>query len=337
MTQIDPIFKQEGRDHRLDTIKAISICFVVIWHVNPLKSENVLIKGALSLLLDNMSLIGVPSFLTVSFLLFGRKILDRGPRYFRNRAIRLLQIFLFWFFVQYLLAFLLKGQMAEFSVNLILAGGPGLPRVGGSVFYFLSHLIILTFALYGFLFLPARTKKYLSAAVLCLTFLFFFTSSTTGFELPYQYLLSFIVYIPLSYYLLTDMDFFMRHRKVFVVLFFLALFYERIMRLLYHIPYAPYSRLSIFFGVILMFIVAYGNVIRPSRHIVVLSKYSLGIFAVHKYFQLLSLTVFEILIGKNHEGLWYASQYPLVLLATIIFTAIFIFLMRNTFLRPYLS
>lgn len=326
------------RDYRLDVIKAASICLVVVWHVNPLKTENLYIKGMLSLLLDNLSLIGVPSFLTVSFLLFLRKNRSSGPGYMGKRVIRLGHVFCFWFAVQYALAWLLTGKSDPLSLSLVLSGGPGLPAVGGSVFYFLSHLIILVVVLSLFIRLGDTAKNILSACIVTAAFSYFFASSTSGYCLPYEYLLSFVIYIPLAHYLDRNIDFFLRYRFLLFGLFFLALFYERLMRLLYHIPYAPYSRLSIFFGVVYFFALVFGRDWQQSPIVSALSRYSLGIFAVHKYFQLLAITLYDLSLGQItvlHD--LNPVKYPLVLLATVLMTAVFLWWGRKTWLKTYIS
>ena len=70
------IIQSELRDYRLDAIKALSICFVFIWHVIPYKAEHFIPRAILSLILDNLSLTGVPCFITVSMMLFYQKAKD---------------------------------------------------------------------------------------------------------------------------------------------------------------------------------------------------------------------------------------------------------------------
>lgn len=69
------VINNDGRDFRLDIIKAISISFVFIWHIHPIKPNNEIVKFVMSVIMKNFLLIAVPSFITVSLMLFHKKIL----------------------------------------------------------------------------------------------------------------------------------------------------------------------------------------------------------------------------------------------------------------------
>jgi fucose 4-O-acetylase-like acetyltransferase len=326
------------RDVRFDFVKAISICFVFVWHVNPIRSDIPVLKFLLSLFYQNLSLIAVPTFITVSLMLFVVKVKKGGFQYLRKRVTRLLNIFIFWVSMQYCLSYLVQKEVPSFTPKMIFYGGPAILIAGASVFYFLSDLIILTIALYVFLHLSDNVKKYVSVIIAILTLLYFAASSTIGFRLPapiglgpYNYLLSFIIYIPLSYYLRINMEFAVRHKYAIAVMLVLLVTYEKIMRVIFDLNlFAPYSRISVIAGMLLLITIAFSiKTMKAKRYIITLSKYSLGIFGVHTYFKLLSYNIFD-----------YVNSiiiFPITFILAVIFTYLFIYMTKNSFLKNYIS
>lgn len=334
------------RDLRLDLIKAISICFVFVWHVNPLRPEHVIAKQVVSFLMASVSLVAVPSFITVALILFYKKYNTAGAGYLKKRIARLSSVFAFWLIIQNIIYILIYRQLPPVTFYLIFIGGPGIPIAGASVFYFLSDLIILTYAFYLFLMLSDKAKARLSVIIVILTFAYFIASSTIGFRLPgqlgfgpYNYLLSFIIYIPLSYYLANNIEALVKYRYVFLFLYLASVSYERIMRVVFDLKlFAPYSRTSVFFGVLVLFALAFNCKVKKHSGFIVLSKYSLGIFAVHNYFKILSYRIYDHI---NLKWLHYDSnvtvQYPITFILTLILTFAFIYLMKNFWTRKFMT
>ena len=334
----DSVSIQSIRDYRLDTIKAISICFVFLWHVNPVSSENIIVKSIFSLLLHNIFLIAVPSFITVSLLLFFNNYKSKGIAYFKTRMLRLFKIFMFWFLIQNTIYILVQREAPIFSLQLIFSGGPSLPIVGGSVFYFFSQLIILTNAAFLFFLLPEKVKFPLSVIVVILTFSYFAASSTFGYKLPHSYLLSFVIYIPLSHYLPQNTRLIVKYRFVLLLLFAASISYEKITKIMFDVIEQPYSRISIVIGVVLLFCMVYSYNSKENVYAKALSMYSLGIFSIHKYFQLLSYYIFnEISSTWIHSGNIINLQYPFIFIGTLTFTLIFIYFMKKSYLKPFIS
>jgi hypothetical protein len=81
-----------------------------------------------------------------------------GTPYLWKRIWRLVQVTLFWIVLQFaayfaLVAYLGRPYSFEFrqdALHLLLQGGPNLPLVQGSVFYYFVVLIMLTFPAYLF-------------------------------------------------------------------------------------------------------------------------------------------------------------------------------------------
>ena len=96
------------RDHRLDVLKAISIIFVLIWHLRPLsfildKNTHIIIFLTAKIVRDlelQLCLTAVPLFYVVSLYLFFIKKPDF--KYFLSRIIKIFKIFVFWSIFHYI-------------------------------------------------------------------------------------------------------------------------------------------------------------------------------------------------------------------------------------------
>lgn len=152
-----------ARDNRLDTLKAISIIFVLIWHLRPFnfildKDTHTYIYLIAKIFINlelQLFLTAVPLFYIVSLYLF----LIKNPdiKYFKSRIIKVLKTFLFWSIFHYIFFFTVTKQIPKFSWDIIIGLKPSLPLVGDSVFYFLFNLIFLTSL--AFLYQKASYKK----------------------------------------------------------------------------------------------------------------------------------------------------------------------------------
>lgn len=158
------------RDHNIDVLRALSIAFVLFYHINPFRFSVSNPSSMFSMLpeyliqwLNRMTLLAVPTFILISLILLFRK-LRTNVGYISKRIFRLIKLFVFWFLIQVVVFLLIVMILSELKQNLyqpsfykmIMMGGPSLPYVGDSVFYFLFVLILLT--ILAFLFFRISVK-----------------------------------------------------------------------------------------------------------------------------------------------------------------------------------
>jgi hypothetical protein len=303
----NPNIVSPSRNYPLDILKAIAIIFVLIWHLQPLhwvaidgSTEQVWTSPQTFVNFFNweITLTAVPTFYLVSlYLFFGKASTDFA--YLKKRLLRLLQITVFWTSVQvaaYLVAHWHTYKKHPFAalqdislVDIFKMGGPKLPQVGDSVFYFLINLMCLYVIAFLFLKLRDRLKSLTSCMILVFSISCFAIASLTSASISYSRLDNFILYVPIAYYLANHFEIFKRLKSLLwtgYILFAICDFY------LFQqgISSDPYGRISILFGAVLLFYTVQTQSLRGSHPIITwLAKYSLGIFATHKYWQLFFL------------------------------------------------
>ena len=211
------------RDTRLDFAKAIAISLVLFWHLQPIRlsvadNSSGLIKIfgiGLTLFYLQITLVAVPVFLLVSIYLFFQKIEDFTTENVSRRCLRIAVVYLFWtvcqfaFFYGLMFIQYFHNGVRNFSApipihRLLMEGGPPLPIVGGSVFYFLFVLLILVLVsvfLYSFRNLQ-KIFFLMGALIVLFSFLYFEIINLNGGGLPYWRIDNFLIYVPLSYFLL---------------------------------------------------------------------------------------------------------------------------------------
>jgi hypothetical protein len=332
------VVKQE-RDFGIDILKAASIILVLVWHINPFTSDtinpgNFPARKAIDLFYRYISLLSVPNFIAVSLFLFVSKATSRDG-YFNSRILRLSHVFLFWMAVQYIVFILATGNKPSFSLITLTAGGPGLPRVGGSVFYFLLVLIKCTILSCIFLKLSKTLKSIISVIVIAASCVYFVIAHIYQIPICSMRMINYCVYIPVTFYLFKYRDLFVRYCWVFIICFILSVCYEEfISRRLVSV----YGRLSIFFGVLSLMSMVLSREFGFSRPIELLSRYSLGIFAVHKYWQYIFLTMLEpVKCGGGGYTLSLQSEKLLLFSAVVICTLGSVYLLNKTKLRIFIT
>jgi len=331
-----------SRNLGIDTVKAISIILVLIWHLQPV-TEAMLSSNCffgtyawrtVDIFYRYVTLLAVPTFIFVSLYLFIEKT-SLNRNYWRKRLLRLVQLFLFWTCIQFIFYLLAGGGLPLPFKTIIPNGGPDLPHVGGSVFYFLFILlksIVLTFL---FLKVPETIKMPLSVLLIAMSSLYFVLAPIFKISIDTMSMKNFYLYVPLAYYLVKYPQQFMRLRIVFIIGYFLAVIYEEFYLNNF---VAAYGRLSVLLGVLSFISLFLQANITSRRPIEFLSKYSLGIFALHKYWQY----IFVILIGidKAPEKLYampIATAQLLLFIATVMFTTVSVYLLNKTKLKIYVS
>ena len=335
------------RGYLLDTIKAVSICLIFVWHVQPFKFillENhgfyLLLKTAVDRFNVEVTLIGVPAFLTVSLYLFYKKQ-NAGAQYFTKRIIRLIKLYLFWVTVQFVIYYLVHKKVPAFSFQLIKAGGPGLPVVGGSVFYFLYDLIFFTVFAFLFTKFSSKLKNVISIIIFVLSIAAFeAVIFTDKFPLDFYNLWCFFFVVPLVCLLSEKQDLFMKNKYKILTGYLLFVIHDTIVLYLkqyFTLEFRPYARVSIIFGTLTLFVFIMDSRIRFIKIISLLAKYSLGIFALHKYFQLLSYIITKDYGYVCLFGVGIEIRPLVIFLTTSLLTFFCVYLMRRIRLQQYIS
>lgn len=347
---------QHVRDYKLDTLKALAIALVLIWHLQPIKFypiDNLSIPLSKKILglVYRKTLIAVPIFYFVSLLLFFKKNVT-SHNYIKNRLSRILSIFTFWSLTQTIIYYITKKLSFVFHIPFhastsnskmwwwLIMGGPSLPVVGDSVFYFLSNLLLLTaLAFYYEKFSSAKIDifVFILFSIYIMTHQFFFT-------IPYWRPDNFLIYIPIAHFVYQKyypniISF--KSLKFSLTLFLLLSVIETVCHEFFNTRTGAYDLNSLQWGVISFFIFVQLFTFKRRRVITWLSKYSLGIFALHKYWFLLFLIIFnkEIeTITISTDGAIIKIMFLLIFILTIFFTFVTIrYLSKNTALQRFIS
>ena len=350
------------RDRNLDFIKAFAISLVLFWHLQPLRVLETekssiftkIFKLGLTQFNLQVTLVAVPLFLLVSLYLFYQKVEARPLERIKERCLRIGGIYLFWTVCQFAFFYGISKMMSShngasvFSANLpihrlLMEGGPPLPIVGGSVFYFLFVLLI-SVLLSSIHYTFRNTGKIFSLfgiAVVIVSILYFEFLNLNGRGLPYWRVDNFLIYIPLSYFLLKqERGKLLRIISLFFLGFVLFSVQDFFLRQKGY-NCGEYSRVSMVCGSITVFSsMIQLRDLKKFAVISFLSKYSLGIFATHKYWYLF------VVFGFIHFGLIdpiYASNFAFdlraltIVVISISLTFIAVQFAGHTFIKRFIS
>ena len=329
----------QERDCHLDLLKAIAIVFVLLWHLQPIRLSPIqanTIHNVLHFFNINITLIAVPIFYLVSILLIFRK---STSFLLYQRLARLLSIYLFWSIIQIIMSYLTINASEFFNLGLqirsqpmwknFVMGGPPLPIVGDSVVYFLFNLIVLTSVSFIYSKIQKKWRNWLSWFLICIYCCYFYYIYYINLPIPYWRIDNFFVYIPLADILCKK-----RNRSFLflsIALFVAFLTYET----LQNHKYSIYARNSILFGALSLYLTVNQFAIERLPPLVKkISLYSLGIFAIHKYwmmifvifsyltFNFLNINHMIILANNTLSSLHLAAAF-LALLFTVLTVYLF--------------
>jgi hypothetical protein len=330
----------ESREAGIDILKAICIVLVVVWHIHPLteamlpdiNAVAILGKQAIKFFYLNISLLAVPSFILVSLYLFIGK-LSQTEDYWKKRFLRLVQIYVFWVGIQFILYLLLGGKLPLPFKTILRAGGPDLPLDPAipSIFYYLSVLILCT--IWTFL-LPEKIKFILSIVIIALSCMYFFLSPLYGIGIDTKSMKNYYIYIPVAYYLYRYKEKFVQYRVFFFVGFLLSVVYEWT----FSDMTSAYGRLPVFFGTLSLVSMCMSGWSAANCPVKFLAKYSLGIFALHLYWHSFVKSLYVMLrqlTGDLSSGTAYEGM--LLFIITFTLTCASVYLLGKTKLRIYVS
>lgn len=344
------------RDPRLDLAKAIAISLVLLWHLQPLQL-NVTGESAFSIKLlkflveqfnYQITLLAVPLFLLVSIFLFFGKMQGQVADYSRKRLLRIFEIFLFWTTFQTLGYLLIRSLPTIQSTDLVIRFPSTvfeiltLGGLGGSVFYFLFVLLGLQImaSVYGVFWEKQRILTIISILWIIVSVFYFEYKNITYAHLPYWRIDNFLVYVPIAYLLRR-----IENKKLLYFIPVLFLGYSLFSAYdLYLGRIGPdpgiYGRLSISLGATALFsAILQLRSLKENKIILFLSSYSLGIYAVHNYWQKLFIYVFRTLGLSSGElsASFVVNVWNLIIFVLVIaLTALTILLLRKTPLKRFI-
>ncbi len=362
--------QKTSRNYQLDIIKAIAISFVLIGHLETIDISapklqaynfNIILKQAIIFFYFQIIFLAVASFLLVSLFLYFQKLETTGKAYFFKRIPHLTSLFLFWVTLQYVMYYLtviwktglpFKQQLAQLAGTFtpsifILDGGPRLPIVGDSVFYYFSELIFLII-LASVFFAIAKNERLgtiLGAAWIIASLVYFEIACFQQTHIPYNRLHSFSLYVPLAFFFFKFRDTFSKPLLFFLITGYLAFSIQDYLLRSQEMNFNIYARPSIVFGAASLF---YGIKNIKSRYETkitkFLSKYSLGIFATHKYIQYF----FVVLLTPIFEAYNIGKKIPIWLFrvdvrawvitaATLAVTFLIVYMLDKTPLNKYVK
>lgn len=296
------------RDYRLDFVKAVCSFFVLFRHLEPIDISipniqafgiNIIFKELLIAFYFQVTMLGVPVFLTTSFYLYFRNYKKKGRRYFLKRMGDLFLIYLFWFSCQiaayyYLMLAGSHEALIKFFTRpwsswyiLIQHGGPPLPFVGDSVFYFLFDLIVLT--IFATLFVEGEKIKWLNeilgGSIILFSLARFQYGAYHGESLFFSSeIFDLVVYVPVAYFIRKYESKISRPLVGVFLLCSIFFSYQDYLLRQQGLQWAAFGRVSIVLGALTLFsaVIMRKNV-SPSKVVRFLAGHSQGIFAIHKY------------------------------------------------------
>lgn len=337
----------QARDAGLDIIRAVSIVLVVIWHLQPMNAEMlpattaVALWGgwAIKIFYLNISLLAVPSLILISLYLFVAK-LSEDENYWKKRFLRLLQIYVFWVGIQFILYLLSGGPLPLPLKTIIRSGGPDLsfpPLIPSmpSIFYFLYILIFCTVLTFLFQKLPDKIKLILATVVVLGSCLYFLIIPLYGIGIDTRSMKNYYVYVPVAYYLYHAKQKFVQYRWLFLISFVLSAIAEWTF---IGMTASAYGRLPIFLGTLALVSFFISGWTAASLPIILLSRFSLGIFALHGYCFAAVVGLFALLQGQTSAFSVQTFSGGILLLAvTFGLTCFCVWLLAKTKLRKYVS
>lgn len=365
-------------DHKtipgLEWLRILAIFLILLLHAKPVapcktSTAPIFFFYGITAFYDFVASLGVPVFMLISVVLLEMK-LQHNEAYFGGRLKRLLDIFVFWTAVQFVAWGMTSylGMQNVYSPSfssfpgIIFRGGPPLPIVGGSVFYFISDLIVISVLHYCVRRYLLSARGRISGIVLSfLVFAFgtwFRQVSFSDNKFPFFFgvlgldefsPLNFLIYCPIAVWLVGNglnstlgsatVDHGLRI-PILLSFYFAFLSLEVYMRLKTNIPFTVYGRPSLPIGAWILVEIAFRIKKIPS-FLSRMSKLVLGVFAIHKYWILgLTFLIPSIPIESRHFfggcdlDVARLIRLLLVCLGSFISTGL---LASNGMFRPFLS
>ena len=351
----------DDRNYNLDVVKAISISLVLLLHLRPIWFEGeaagmsfVAGAGQYAVRLASVYVfkLAVPMFYITSLYIFFNKLAEgKGAEYFFKRVTRLLGLYVFWVTFHCAVYVVATAYDVRYSggvfdnpaaswmdiLVLINMGGPILPfEGGGSVFFFLFNLIILVMVAYAFIRWPAgqRIKVIASVLVIIISVLWFeYSQLVVPLSVRHWKVLNFIVYIPVAY-LFVNMQWIYRYRNLYWFLYLGMIVFELAKYFQMGLTSLTYPRGVVVFGSMAVFSTIMRMSFKKDNALVAfLSRHSMGLFALHKYYKFISLAaIIAVAPVFDLASMWAPFRADLLVAATIsvVLSVVTVWLLRGT-------
>lgn len=334
------------RDASLDVLKAWAILAVLYWHLKPITLVGTgnsffvkLFKYANFFIYTEICLVAVPLFFTISLYLFFLK--QKSSEYALRRVWRIGQLYLFWAAVQMVVFIIATGRLPELTVQLLYMGGPPLPLVGDSVFYFIFNLLLLVLVATGYTYLSDGNRRRFSCAiVLICAALFCIGYFVPGLRPAYYSFNNFVIYVPLAYYLARYAADAKSRRRAWFFGFICCVAVDSmflISALLFSVGdgLPVYSRMTNVFAVLFIFSFREHVPLLASEIMQYVGICSLGIFALHKYAMLLALYIIPVEYLRFYGGAGLDIHWMVCTIVAMALTAGTIAALLRSPLRRY--
>lgn len=339
--------------YNLDVLRAISIVLVVMWHTQCFQAQvyeqhyySIILYSIICIFNYNITLLAVPIFYLISIYLFFKK--SDTFSYFIQRLVRLVILYIFWTSIQcivyYISQYFLYNTIPSApSISILIAGGPTVPGGGhGSVFYYLSDLIVLTIIAYVYRII-SNDKVFIFISLLwTISFLIYYYLLHEDIN-PYWTIDNFLIYIPIVYLLYYYKNYFLKLRWFYLVIFIIFIVFD--FKDATTETKSAYSRVSVVFGAITLFSFIFASKFsKYNKYIQFLSNYSLGIYALHAFVLFILSIIIKKLFGINIQELATnflgvsLNMYSLLLgILTFVFTIMVVQIIAKSPLRKMIS
>ena len=278
------------RDYRLDVLRGLAICFVMLRHTQPLGNFWQLpIRLPAWIFSAEVALLSVPVLFTVSLMLQMQRV-SRGLAYLWRRLQRMLILLAACFALQVVVYLAALQRWPAIGWHEIWLGGPRLPLpVGDSVFYFLVNLLLLTALAWPFALLPPRWRTIIGLALLFVSMVLFEVLTFVNWSLPYYSPLNFLVYVPLADLIIRYQTALSRWFWVMVAGFAVLACQDLVLLSPFGLALhdgqstQAFARPSILLGALALVVAFQRFSIPRVKSLELAGKYSLGLYVVHKW------------------------------------------------------
>ncbi len=335
------------RNNSLDRLKALSIIFVFLWHLRPFQfiisdRNHVTVLAIAKIIRDlelQLCLTAVPIFYIVSLYLFFQK--SSEIKYFKKRLAKLIKIYLFWVVIQNIFFLIARREIPDFSWQLIIGLEPSLPFVGDSVFYFLFNLICLTIFAFIYQFIKSDSLRRIISSLIVVFCLFYFEACCLlNFSIPYHWLINFVIYVPIAFYLANFPEKILGFKFYYFIAFIFFSFHDIYLRS-YGYYSNIYGRIAIVCGAMTIFCYVHSRKeIKENLLVQQLSKYSLGLFSLHKYWQylfFLLISHYKVGIDAGFLGTPLSTIFIIEGFFVVFFSVMTIYLFSLTYFKQFVT
>lgn len=194
----------------------------------------------------------------------------------------------------------------------------------------------------AFLYQKINYKKLIrivNYTIIIFCLIFFEASCINNSLIPYHWLINFIIYVPIAYYLVNKPNKILKYKLFYLAAYILFSLQDIYLRTYSYFP-SIYGRISIVCGALTIFCFIYSFKIKDFWYIQKLSKYSLGLFAIHKYWQCLILLLISHLkfgIAIGIFGIPINIVFLSAAILVIILSVLSIILLKITNFKQFIA